>query len=1198
MNDNEAVLPKSTPLKKLPRTRLKCRYRDEVRCVSISKLTRFGDFIARLNSDYGFEVALSYLDPAGEMDQIVLQSQNDLMELLEECEASVTSTVDVIVKKRTWNDDIEDSYEDTIPEQIETSQPDMFAAEMFFGHPELNLDLDETPITANRIHDDDKQLQVLSNTTNAPEQVETGGGNGIDTTSLPFELNQNPDPESVTTRLTHQPNRSKLRTNNTNINAIHSQHINRTNGRPIRYQKGDILGQGAFGTVYLGLNLDTGELIAIKQLNTTQNVGRKELLTLRHEVNMMCGITERGSLGTRPLKHKHIVRYLGTEQNESHLSIFLEYVPGGSIRSMLDRFGCLKESVVRIYTRQLLLGLEYLHWNQIAHRDIKGANILVTNNGTIRLADFGASKRISVTTGPIDLNESGSFEALSTGRGDQLKGTPLWMAPEVIKETSKDLSFWKKADVWSVGCTVLEMLTGMPPFSQYSNPVTAMYHIACVDEQPQYPSGISKGCASFLDLCFQRQPDNRPEVSQLVLHPWVANLAAVQVQHLQSGSEYPLLNKDAHRNMSLLSPSALSKQWIAQSVSFPLRPSTSGYASDRGRISKMIRMDQRFFHHGHEQEEEYQQDAIEVDESPLSPAITNTNDILVKSTGPITFVSDKGHIEDINALSSSSAKLPRMKQQRVLPPSRSDEALEIEVKGLSISIKSTGNIASKDDMHQGLQLLRSKEKYKQRFRQNRGRKISLDTAEVNVSELTDGDGTSLPSSLQSQQSQRTVELSTDTPVIAIPLIVDESEPSHEIKELVEPRLPQKISSRNGRGRRKKKSSTSRKRSVPFSSKTHGLSVDTNKYIHHHSNEELNSNNEISSSNRSPLRQPQHVLSPTSPIRLHKIVQQSPSSKLWLSSASASLSIEEGDSPTVKLVPVPCISKTGARQNAHIAGFLVDSSGMGGGRIKSGSSASGTKSATKSLTSSRKLVLSDSVGANHHRHHRRRSDTAATTKGNRHHSSASPSHSKLSSKSSTSLSSKSGQDVSLFVASPRSLRSIKHSNHPKRTLSARTTKSKLKVPTNYYSKKKTGVSSGSSSERSSKFIEKRDRSEHDPSALVSSSSANNRERGANSGRIFHAPSLKVSSVKNKRVYRSLSASEVRRNKAYPRKTQSITSNLPSSSSSSGRKSSHLSSPSSSTKTSSSIAFSPPPITPPGTSSIRRGSKTRRLKKSME
>ncbi|XP_076939066.1 mitogen-activated protein kinase kinase kinase NPK1-like [Bidens hawaiensis] len=183
----------------------------------------------------------------------------------------------------------------------------------------------------------------------------------------------------------------------------------------IRWRRGELIGWGAFGHVYMGMNLDSGELLAVKQ------------------------------------------RYLGTVREEDTLNILLEFVPGGSISSLLGKFGPFPEAVIRMYTKQLLLGLDYLHKNGIMHRDIKGANILVDNKGCIKLADFGASKQVV---------------ELANGSGAKsMKGTPYWMAPEVILQTGHSFS----ADIWSVGCTIIEMATRKPPWSQHYQEVAALF---------------------------------------------------------------------------------------------------------------------------------------------------------------------------------------------------------------------------------------------------------------------------------------------------------------------------------------------------------------------------------------------------------------------------------------------------------------------------------------------------------------------------------------------------------------------------------------------------------------------------------------------------------------------------------------------------------------------------------------------------
>ncbi|GFZ08831.1 NPK1-related protein kinase 2 [Actinidia rufa] len=204
------------------------------------------------------------------------------------------------------------------------------------------------------------------------------------------------------------------------ISKADSTKTKKEDGPPIRWRKGELIGCGAFGRVYMGMNLDSGELLAVKQVSIAVTSASKDKTQ----------------------------RYLGTAREEESLNILLEFVPGGSISSLLGKFGSFPESVIRMYTKQLLLGLEYLHKNGIMHRDIKGANILVDNKGCIKLADFGASKKV--------------VELVTITGAKSMKGTPYWMAPEVILQTGHSFS----ADIWSVGCTVIEMATGKPPWSQ------------------------------------------------------------------------------------------------------------------------------------------------------------------------------------------------------------------------------------------------------------------------------------------------------------------------------------------------------------------------------------------------------------------------------------------------------------------------------------------------------------------------------------------------------------------------------------------------------------------------------------------------------------------------------------------------------------------------------------------------------------
>ena len=179
-------------------------------------------------------------------------------------------------------------------------------------------------------------------------------------------------------------------------------------------------------------------------------------------------------------------------------------MPGGSIASLLQRFGAFAEKLVAVYTRQILEGLHYLHTHHIMHRDIKGANILVDNAGCVKLADFGASRRLA----DLVTMESGC---------KSVKGTPYWMAPEVIKQTGHG----RQADIWSVACTVIEMATAKPPWSDFTTPVSAMFHIASAKGPPPLPGHISHEARDFLLLCFNRVPKERPNAGRLLQHPFI-----------------------------------------------------------------------------------------------------------------------------------------------------------------------------------------------------------------------------------------------------------------------------------------------------------------------------------------------------------------------------------------------------------------------------------------------------------------------------------------------------------------------------------------------------------------------------------------------------------------------------------------------------------------------------------------------------
>ncbi|RZB44195.1 Mitogen-activated protein kinase kinase kinase YODA isoform B [Glycine soja] len=244
-----------------------------------------------------------------------------------------------------------------------------------------------------------------------------------------------------------------------------------------RWKKGKLLGSGSFGHVYLGFNSERGEMCAVKEVTLFSD---------------------------DPKSMESAKQFM---QVDNKLYIYLEYVSGGSIHKLLREYGQFGELVIRSYTQQILSGLAYLHAKNTLHRDIKGANILVDPTGRVKLADFGMAKHITGQSCPL------SF-----------KGTPYWMAPEVIKNSNGcNLA----VDIWSLGCTVLEMATTKPPWFQYEG-VAAMFKIGNSKELPTIPDHLSNEGKDFVRKCLQRNPHDRPSASELLDHPFVKNAAPLE----------------------------------------------------------------------------------------------------------------------------------------------------------------------------------------------------------------------------------------------------------------------------------------------------------------------------------------------------------------------------------------------------------------------------------------------------------------------------------------------------------------------------------------------------------------------------------------------------------------------------------------------------------------------------------------------
>lgn len=271
-----------------------------------------------------------------------------------------------------------------------------------------------------------------------------------------------------------------------------------------KWIKGALIGAGSFGKVYLGMDASNGLLMAVKQVElptgSAPNQERKKsmLSALEREIELL-----------KNLQHDNIVQYLYSSIDDEHLNIFLEYVPGGSVTALLRSYGAFEETLVRNFVGQILQGLDYLHERDIIHRDIKGANILVDNKGGIKISDFGISKKVD--------------DNLLTGNRlhrPSLQGSVFWMAPEVVKQTGHT----RKADIWSVGCLVVEMLTGEHPWAQLTQ-MQAIFKIGS-SARPTIPSDISSDAQNFLQCSFEINHEARPSAAELLQHAWVVQKPA------------------------------------------------------------------------------------------------------------------------------------------------------------------------------------------------------------------------------------------------------------------------------------------------------------------------------------------------------------------------------------------------------------------------------------------------------------------------------------------------------------------------------------------------------------------------------------------------------------------------------------------------------------------------------------------------